>query len=302
MKVSVPLALVLVSPAYSLESPPYIVDAGKILAVAIVAVNGRYPGISPDDLELEHNIYVHCGSTRPNEQIFALDEEFMPCIAGVNFDLASANAKSQYIDQNGNCTIATDPNRVNVQVHMDRIHVGMDRGSGTTDRVVECTEEFITQALASPEMPFDDKPYIVDAKKILEIAFAAVIEKYPDVSPHDLDLDVLVRLTCKSTQVGERISALDVKFAPCTAKVKFAVKSVTIEYKYIDEDGRCMIGEASDFVRVQVNADSSTHVSSRNRFTGGTELEVECTEEFNNLPELTHNKSLNTDASKAGAA
>lgn len=282
------LVLFLLPSALSADEIPFSINADKFLKEVIAAVSERYPDVSPNELELQQDVYVHCWSNRPNEQIFALDEEFMPCFVGVNFDLTSTSVKSKYIDKEGNCKIS-DPKRLNVQIHQGRIRLSMGLESGTKNRVVECTEEFISQAVPPLEQPFDDKTYVVDAKKILNIAYATVIEDYSDISPDDLELNGPVRLSCKPTNAGARISAVDVKFAPCTAFVNFNAPSSIIEYKYIDANGNCNIMRGPETLKVQIGASGSTPTCGRGGFSVTEERVVECTDAFNDAEKWTNN-------------
>jgi hypothetical protein len=141
----------------------------------------------------------------------------------------------------------------------------------------------------------------VDIERLEALAVAAVAEKFPEFPQGDLFVEHPIALVCHSSRAAERMPDLYAVGSRCTAWISVEAESTIVNFKYIDEDGHCIVAEGSEPIRVRVALDGSTQVSDNLKRLVTKEHAVECTEEFDNLPERSHNNSLNPDAGDAGA-
>lgn len=285
------LTLILAAPLALASETPLKVDTHKVLTLAVAAVNEQFPELSAAELAVEGSLDFQCWLTQPNERVKALDGEFGPCFAKVNFVLTSRKPNQRYVDREGNCEI--DP-------VLQGLHVGLFPGSaasvGVTQRtdaandVVDCYAEPGNQSSDAPPQPLADDAYEIETGKMVEAAFAETIKKYADISPDDLELGVpMVQLSCQPKFSAELPTVNDVEFAPCVASVTFSSTSSIIEYRYVDADGKCNIMRGPENIKVQIGGDRIDPECARGSFGVTEEFVVECTEEFDDAERWTNN-------------
>lgn len=276
------LALIPVPPVPSASEAPFNVDVQRVVALAVAAVEQRYPEISADELVVESSIDFHCWSNRPDERSPALDSEFQPCFAKVELALASAKEELSYVDRDGICRVAEDSRVFIIGLQPgSSINAGLKGRSDTDGRAVDCAVVFGKDIPAPTSESLVDSAYAFEVKKIVEIAFKTAIEKYPDISPDDLELGrPMIEVSCRPDFSEGRISARNAKFAPCTAEVVFSSPSSIIEMKYVDADGSCNIWRGPEDIRVRIGGGQIDPDCARGSFGVTEQLVVECTEEF----------------------
>jgi hypothetical protein len=285
------LILILAAPLTLANETPLKVDANKVLTFAVATVNEQFPEISAGDLAVEGSLDFQCWLTQPNETVLALDGEFRPCIATLDFVLTTEKPGLKYVDRDGNCEI--DPILQGLHVGFfpgDSISVGVKHRSGSGNDVVDCITTSGNQSSDAPPQPLANDAYEIETREIVEVAFAAAIKKYPDISPDDLELGMpMVQLSCHPTFSVEQPIATDVDFAPCAASVMFSSPSSIVEYRYVDADGKCNVMRGPENIKVQIGGGEIDHDCARGSFGVTEELVVECTEEFDDAERWTNN-------------
>ena len=277
------LVLFLMAPLTLAGDTPLDVDADSVLALAVAAVSERFPEISADDLAVDGSLDFQCWLTRPNGTVLALDGEFRPCIAALDLGVASGKRGLRYVDRGGGCELAPALQSLHVGLFPgDGASVGVMQKSDLGNRVIDCYAGTGNQSSGSPAQQLADDAYVIETGDIVEMAFAAAIGKYPDISPDDLELGLpMVRLSCRPSYSEGKPAAADVKFAPCAASVVFRSPSSIIEYKYVDADGKCHVMRGPENIKVQIGGGEIEPDCARGSFGVEEELVVECTEEFN---------------------
>lgn len=139
-------------------------------------------------------------------------------------------------------------------------------------------------SVASPVAAQSDLLYELDVERMLEVAIDAVLEQHPDIHPEDLKIHGGVHVTCNPSGHETLGSAKEFDADRCSGSINFHLDSTSTNYKLVNDEGQCVEGEMSSSVHVVINAVGSTWVSSDGGF-GSTERVVECTEEFDELPE-----------------
>ena len=285
------LVLILAAPLTFAGETPLDVDAHKVLALAVAAVSERFPEISADDLAVDGSLDFQCWLTRPNETVLALEGAFRPCIAVVDFAVASGTRGRRYLDQDGSCELAPVLQGLHVGLLPgDSASVGVMQKSDSGNRVIDCYAGTGSQSSDASAQPLADDAYVIETGEIVELAFSAAIGKYSDISPDDLELGLpMVRLSCHPNYSEDKPAAADVKFAPCAATVVFRSPSSSIEYKYVDADGKCHVMRGPENIKVQIGGGEIDPDCARGSFGVEEELVVECTEEFDDAESWANN-------------
>ncbi len=276
------LVLILVTPLTSAGETPLDVDAHKVLSLAVAAVSERFPEISADDLAVDGSLDFQCWLTRPNETVLALDGEFRPCIAALDLGVASGKRGLRYVDRDGSCELASALQGLHVGLFPgDGASVGVMQKSDSGNRVIDCYAGTGNQSSVPPAQRLADDAYVIETRDIVEMALAAAIRKYPDISPDDLELGMpMVRLSCRPNYSEGKPGAADVKFSPCATSVVFRSPSSIIEYKYVDAGGKCHVMRGPEDIKVQIGGGEIDPDCARGSFGVEQEIIVECTEEF----------------------
>lgn len=285
------LVVILMAPLTLAGEAPLDVDTDKVLALAAAAVSERFPDISADDLAVDGSLDFQCWLTRPNETVLALEGEFRPCMAVADFAVASGKGSPRYVDRDGRCELA--PILQGLQVGLfpgDSASVGVMQKSDSGNRVIDCYAGTGSQSSDAPAQPLAGDAFVIETGDIVEMAYAAAIGKYPDISPDDLELgSPMVRLSCRPDYSEGKPAAADVKFAPCAASVVFRSPSSIIEYRYVDADGRCHVMRGPENIKVQIGGGEIDADCARGSFGVEEERVVECTDEFDDAERWTSN-------------
>lgn len=286
------LSAILTSPVFAADAAPFEIDSEKMLTLFLLAVAEQLPEIAPEDLVPDHGIWVHCFSTRPttgaDQLTLAIDEEFRPCTAGVNFKLSPGPHASRYRDREGNCKVHRGIEAVSAGLTPEgHIKVGSRVPAGLPEAALPCAPNAAAPPEVSP-VGEDGFGYSVDTRKILEIALTAVTQEYPDIHADELFLgSSMIGLSCEPPNSEIGVQGPFQKPGPCAARLTFGIPSQTTESRYVDADGQCTIMTGIRNVKVMIAEDGSMSFS-RSGFYGVDENVVECTEEFH--------ESLNTSA------
>jgi hypothetical protein len=91
-------------------------------------------------------------------------------------------------------------------------------------------------------------------------AFSAFAARYPDVSPHNLNLATPVYFHCHTWTRAVGLSALDEARFECTAVVNFDLSKVAIEHVYDDPDGNCVAVTPASVAMVRVHETGGARV------------------------------------------
>lgn len=278
------ISAILVSPVFAANATPFDIDSEKMLDLFLVAVAEQLPDIQPEDLMLDHGIWVHCWSTRPttgpDQLTLAINDEFKPCTAGINFKLSPGSHASRYRDREGNCKVHGGIEVVSADLTTEgNIKVGSRVPLGSPEAELPCASNAVPPPELSP-IDQDALRFSVDTKKILEVALTAVTQEYPDIRRDELFLgSSMIRFSCRPPRREVGVFKLHERLAPCVAKLTFGIPSQSTESRYVDADDRCTIMTGIRNVRVMMAEDGSLSFS-RSGFYGIDERVVECTKEF----------------------
>jgi hypothetical protein len=278
------ISAILASPVFAANAAPFDIDSEKMLDLFLVAVAEQLPDIQPEDLLLDHGIWVHCWSTRPStgpdQWTLAINDEFRPCTAGINFKLSPGSHASRYRDREGNRKVHSGIEIVSVDLTAEgNIKVGSRVPIGLPDAELPCEPNAAPPPDVSP-IDQDALRFFVDPTKILEVALKAVTREFPDIQKDELFLgSSMISLSCKPPRVENGVDGPQKKIAPCVAKLTFGIPSQTTESRYVDADGQCTVMPGIKNVRVMIVDDGGLSFS-RSGFYGMEERVVECREEF----------------------
>jgi hypothetical protein len=264
----------------SSDSAPWSVRPAEIVAIALEAFTKRYPEVQPENLKLPNDGYIYCESTRPREHVPALEEEFRPCWGAVEIDLSGTTIESFHLDRDGECVMASPPGGAFISVYEDgSSEIKIIKGQNAPEIPINCTEEVVADlAAAAEKVPGDGNAFSVGAKKILELAFVAAVEEYPEVRPEDWDYEFFLTLFCDVYPHPAGRSTLDLMIKPCVAEVTFFDGSVVVEERRMDDNGRCWVDEAAEGIVVNVYDDGSTRVKDSKGVGNLLPRPVQCTQ------------------------
>lgn len=281
--ISLTLALVLLPASAAGTETLYSVDMSKVLDAAARGLKEVYPEISPDDVELANDVWLHCRSTRSSAHVYTPVESFEPCEALVEFDLSATRVEHTSFNRDGHCVRVTPPGVMYVYVSED----GSSRsetfkGRNSAVEVLECTEEVMARLAEQPTSPpGEGKAFTIDPRRVLQRAFAAAIEERPETAPEDLDFEGQLSLFCDVTVPADGRVGRDVLIRPCTVELSFYDRSTPLEKGYIHQGGRCFVGPTFGTVRVHLDADGNAQVGRAD----GPWAQVACDEEFHRATE-----------------
>ena len=279
-------ALLVFASTLSAGEEQFDVDVGKSLTLAVSAVSERFPDVAADDLALDGGITLGCLPFQPVAGRHALDVEFRPCFAQLDFILLSSPTRLYYMDHDRSCKLADQPEGIGVGLWPgSNLNAGLKRKGGEV-RVVDCTEVF-GETVPNPDNNLAENAFAVDVNEALQIAFNAAIEKYPDISADDLEFEGVINMWCEPDSYGKAQQVGDLKFAPCLADVRFRSPSSIIEYRYVDVDGTCNISRGPESIKVRIGGGEIDPECARGSYSPTEELVVECTEEFDNADRWT---------------
>ena len=107
---------------------------------------------------------------------------------------------------------------------------------------------------------------LAERESVVELAAAAIVAEYSDISPDDLELTWGPHQFSNEDlrpMVSQKIGA---DSDPCYAFVQFTIASAIVENKYTDENGACWVLRGPSQISVYVGTGGNTYVGSRNAF------------------------------------
>jgi len=138
-----------------------------------------------------------------------------------------------------------------------------------------------TSGIAAEEPLFGIDPYEVEA-----IGVAAILDRYPELSPADLRLQLPGHVFCESSQPVDDFQVLEQgyrlaeeEFTSCVAKIRFDPSLADLQFSHVDSDGRCrqLLKPWAAIVEIHEDGNKQVTVSPGK---GSQSQEIECTREF----------------------
>jgi hypothetical protein len=280
-------ALALGAPAPCAADAPFAIEASDLVRYAFSAFTSRFPGVSPQDLDLATPVYFHCHTWTRVEGVSAFEEARFECTAVINLDLSNVQVERIYENPEGKCVTGVPATVAMITMHeagRSRVHLVPD--SESEGRVTDCDDEMIAAMAAEHEgIPGHGKSFSVDASALLEWSLQAAIETYPDIPPGRIVYEggQSMSASCESAPRVNGLSPTDRKLGPCKASVVLADETVIVEYRYIEE-ASCLVGKSTDAIVVQVDQDGRTEVERKKNLGGGRAHGVECDDAFFSSP------------------
>ena len=280
--------LLAASPAYCADNSPFSIEASELVPYAFSVFDARFADVSPGALEPTSTIFFNCHTRTKMAGPSALRAAQFYCTATVNFDVSNTGPESVRVDSNDNCLVFKPASVAMVRMHDDdRARVRLLHDSETEGLVVDCDDQVIAVIAAENEdIRGQEERFSVDARRILEMAFEAAIENYPDIPPQQIvygDGGPNMSVTCESAPGMGGRNPLVREVGPCSASVMLADDSVSVEYRYV-EGSSCMIGKSTDWISVRIDETGDAQVDYHENSGGGHAWGVECDEAFYNSP------------------
>ena len=259
--------MTLLVPASAWAAPLFEADPYRLLEIANRALHEKYPDLPPGSVPLSNDIYVYCEPAEPRKRNLLLDEEFRACEASVVYDLSGTSQPSYYHDGSGRCLQADPPGWAEVQIFSDgSAGVKPFRSRDIEVDTVECSDEVISElAWVQEPVPGVEDAFEVDPNVILDTAFLAAIDRFPNVNPGQLDIEFKLFLICDVYPNENPRPQPEIRVRPCVAEVILMDRSASVFKVEADQKGRCWRTESVPSFRVIVDSLGKENIRS-----GGT--------------------------------
>lgn len=254
--VSKALFLILILPATAWAAPLFEADPYRLLDIANQALHEKFPELTPGSVPLSNDIYVYCEPAQPRKRDLLLDEEFRACEASVVYDLSGTSQASLFHDGRGQCLQANPSGWAEVRIFSDgSARVRPFRNLDVAVDTVECSDEVITElALLQEPVPGLEEPFEMDPNDILDTAFLAALDRFPNVNPARLDIEFNLFLFCDVYPHENPRPQSEIRIKPCVAEVLLMNRAASTWEVEADHKGRCWSTEAVPSFRVIVDS------------------------------------------------
>jgi len=134
----------------------------------------------------------------------------------------------------------------------------------------------------SPLLAQEEGPFFVDEEQVMHTAISAILEAQQDIPIDDLIVERGIDIRCHRSSWLEVVAESNPDPLACSLALKFRVKSTSVEFKYVDKEGKCWVSRQSDVFMVHVPPDGNIETPPQSHVSSG-KGQVDCTEEFDAL-------------------